>query len=207
MDLSAAPLGIALTGLHAWAVLMWRGTILRDRLERAAAKWTWNTPKMSVKPFTVGIVPIVLFFDYIPVSIAIHRAAGIPQGQDPIDLVIAAPSLVTLVLWLIGTGWDTPMWMFPPWYRVWVRRRQAHGSDASHEISVVCAHEKPDGSAPFLYAQCECDWLSTIVSVKDDDYAAALRHVLMDAQGHSRNLKRSIEFPQGRPAAAPATLP
>jgi len=190
---------------NVWAALMWRGGFARAWLERAAARENWDW-WYSPKKLTVGVLPFVLFLDLIPVNAVTYQLLGVRPGQAPIDWLITAPMLASIVLWFSVGGWDRPAWLLPPWYRRWKAARTGRGHDASHQISVVCVRSDDGTTQPYVFAQCECDWLSEVITVSGEDFAAALEELLRNARKHSRNIKRTVEFPFGRPATAPHTL-
>jgi len=190
---------------NVWAALMWRGGLARAWLERAAARENWDW-WYSPKKLTVGVLPFVLFLDLIPVNAVTYQLLGVRPGQAPIDWLITAPMLASIVLWFSVGGWDRPAWLLPPWYRRWKAARTGRGHDASHQISVVCVRSDDGTTQPYVFAQCECDWLSEVITVSGEDFAAALEELLRNARKHSRNIKRTVEFPFGRPATAPHTL-
>ena len=191
--------------LNGWGFLMWRGAFGRDRIARWARLKTWGT-RWSLSHFTTAAPSWAVGWDLFAVGYVAQAQLG-SNGRDAIAVATLAPALFVFVLAFAVGGWDRPRWALPPWFRRWKAARDERGHDASHQVSVVCTHETDATAAPYVFAQCECDWLSDVVPVSDGDYVSAIRSVVADARKHTANLKREIEFPLEHPFGAPDTLP
>lgn len=194
-----------LLAVNVWGVLMWRGSIGRQRITDQASRESWGT-NLSPSYLTTSAPAWAIGWDLLLISSLVAPALG-SDGRDTVAALTIGPAIVAWGIGFAVAGWDRPRWALPPWYREWKAMHNARGHDANHPVSVVCVQPEDRSYEPYVFAQCACDWMTATHAVADDDFAGAIRATIRESEQHSRNLRPAIEFPLERPTRAPRELP